>query len=158
MKHKRLLLIAAGWISLILGVIGIVLPLLPTVPFFLLTVFCFGKSSERLSVWFKSTSLYEKYLASYVRKEGLTAKAKAGILIPTTLLMGFGIIMMGNVPIARAFVAFVWVLHIYYFVFRVKTIPEVRTETVSAEDSKAPETGTPERAPAFRAAVEELEV
>ena len=59
MKLKRLLLIAAGWISLILGVIGIVLPLLPTVPFFLLTVFCFAKSSERLSVCFKSTSQYE---------------------------------------------------------------------------------------------------
>jgi hypothetical protein len=41
----------SGWISLILGIIGIFLPLLPTTPFVLLSAYCFSKSSERLHSW-----------------------------------------------------------------------------------------------------------
>ena len=47
----RLFALAAGWISLILGIIGILLPLLPTTPFVLLSAYCFSKSSERLHSW-----------------------------------------------------------------------------------------------------------
>ncbi len=41
----------AGWVSLILGIVGIFVPLLPTTPFVLLTAYCFSKSSPRLHRW-----------------------------------------------------------------------------------------------------------
>ena len=111
-----------AWICLGLGCVGVFLPILPTVPFFLVTVFCFARSSEQLHDWFVSTDLYKKNLESYVQKRGMTVKTKLGILIPVTLLMGFGFVMMKNVPIGRTILAIVWVCHVIYFLFGVKTI------------------------------------
>ena len=50
-KTKNGLLVVAGFISIALGVIGIVLPLLPTTPFILLAASCFAKSSPRFHRW-----------------------------------------------------------------------------------------------------------
>ena len=47
----RVLFFVSGWLSLILGCMGIFLPLLPTTPFILLAAFCFSRSSERLHQW-----------------------------------------------------------------------------------------------------------
>ena len=48
MTVKRVIFLIAGCLCLGLGCIGIVLPILPTVPFFLLTVFFFANSSQKL--------------------------------------------------------------------------------------------------------------
>lgn len=58
MKLKRLFFLILGCVCLALGCVGIVLPVLPTVPFFLATVFCFANSSEKLHTWFLGTELY----------------------------------------------------------------------------------------------------
>ena len=50
----RFVLIAAGWISLALGLIGILLPVLPTTPFVILAAFLFSKGSPRLHGWLVS--------------------------------------------------------------------------------------------------------
>lgn len=130
MKLKQLLFLIAGFICLGLGCVGIVLPILPTVPFFLVTVFCFANSSQKLHDWFIGTKMYKKHLESFVQKKGMTVKTKTGIIIPVTLLMGFGFFMMmrSNILVPSIILAVVWVCHIIYFVFGVKTIPEVKQE------------------------------
>ena len=90
MKLKRLFFLILGCVCLALGCVGIVLPVLPTVPFFLATVFCFANSSEKLHAWFLGTELYQKHLDSFVKKTGMTAQTKAGILMSVTLLMAVG--------------------------------------------------------------------
>lgn len=122
MKLKKIIFIIVGCVSLLLGCIGIVLPILPTVPFFLVTVYCFANSSECLHDWFTSTDMYKKNLESFVQKRGMTIATKVKIIIPVTLLMGFGFIMMKSVIAARVILAIVWICHIIYFVFGVKTI------------------------------------
>lgn len=48
---KRYLLLALGWVSLVLGVIGVFLPIMPTTPFILLAAWAFAKSSHRFYQW-----------------------------------------------------------------------------------------------------------
>lgn len=121
---KRILFVILGCLCLGLGTVGIVLPLLPTVPFYLATVFFFANSSKRLHDWFTGTKMYRKHLESYVKKEGMTVRTKATIMASASLMMGIGFLCMSRVPVGRIVLAVVWVCHIIYFVFMVKTIPE----------------------------------
>lgn len=52
----------------------------------------------------------------------MTRKTKVKIMITVTVLMSVGFIMMDQVPVGRVVLACVWVFHILYFIFGVKTI------------------------------------
>lgn len=125
MKLKQLCFLILGCVSLGVGCIGIALPILPTVPFFLLTVFCFANSSQKLHDWFVGTQLYKKNLESFVQRKGMTVQTKTGILLPVTLLMGFGFFMMWRKALILPCVilAIVWACHVVYFLFGVRTLP-----------------------------------
>jgi hypothetical protein len=122
MSIKRAIYLVLGCVSLVLGCVGAVLPLLPTVPFLLLTAYCFARSSQRLNDWFRGTKLYKEHLESYVQKKGMTMRTKLTILGSVSLLMGIGFLMMSRVPVGRAVLAVVWAVHVIYFLFGVKTI------------------------------------
>lgn len=131
MQLKRLVFLIIGCVSLGLGCVGIALPILPTVPFFLLTVFCFSQSSQRLHDWFVNTKMYHRHLESFVQKKGMTARTKATILTSVTALMAVGFILMARkaIWVPCVILAIVWVCHIVYFLFGVKTIrPELVEE------------------------------
>lgn len=83
---KRFLLIAVGLIFLVLGAIGVVLPILPTVPFLFVASICFVKSSERINTWFESTSIYKKHVVRFINQKGMTLKMKLSILIPVYVI------------------------------------------------------------------------
>lgn len=135
MKIKKVLFIILGCVCLALGCIGIALPILPTVPFFLVTVFCFANSSQKLHDWFVSTKMYKKHLESFVKKKGMTVQTKVTIISSVTLLMGFGFFMMFRkaIYIPCIILGIVWVCHIIYFVFGVKTISKIEAEKIKTE-------------------------
>ena len=126
MNLKKIFWIVLGCIGVGLGAVGAVLPLLPTFPFLLLAVFSFAKSSERLHTWFVNTKLYKKNLESYVQGKGMTQATKLRIMATVTVLMavGFTVMMLKAVYIPCIILACVWVFHIVYFTFGVKTLEE----------------------------------
>lgn len=134
MRLKRLIFLIAGCVCLGLGCIGIVLPVLPTVPFFLTTVFCFSQSSQKLHDWFLGTKLYKNNLEFYVKGQGMTTKTKAKILLTVTMLMafGFGMMLRKALYVPCGILACVWAAHLVYFLFGVKTIETKKSETPSA--------------------------
>lgn len=123
MNLKKTFYIVLGLIGLGLGAAGAVLPLLPAFPFLLLAAFCFGRSSQRLHNWFINTKLYKNNLESYVAGKGMTKKTKIRIMITVTLLMSIGFVMMHAVVVGRVVLTLVWIFHLIYFIFGVKTIP-----------------------------------
>ena len=122
MNIKKAFFIVLGCLSLGLGAVGAVLPILPTVPFLMLAAFCFAKSSEKLHNWFVSTKLYKKNLESFVQGKGMTVKTKIRIMVTVTILMSIGFIMMHAVPVGRIILGFVWIFHVLYFIFGIKTL------------------------------------
>ena len=123
MDMKKIFYIIGGCISLGLGTLGAVLPLLPVVPFLLLSAICFARSSRRLHSWFLGTGLYKKNLETYVAGKGMTRQTKIRIMVTVTLLMAAGFAMMHQVAVGRIVLIGVWVFHVLYFLFGVKTIP-----------------------------------
>lgn len=134
MNVKKIMYIVVGCIGLALGAVGSVVPMLPAFPFLLLATFCFGKSSEKLHNWFINTKLYKDNLESYVAGKGMTWKTKIRIIITVTLLMSIGFMMMSKVPVGRIVLVCVWLFHIVYFIFGVKTLREVEIETSEEEN------------------------
>ena len=57
-----------------------------------------------------------------MQKKGMTARTNAGIISSVTVLMGLGFFMMKDVPVGRVILAAVWVCHMIYFIFGVKTL------------------------------------
>ncbi|MGN0334778.1 MAG: YbaN family protein [Lachnospiraceae bacterium] len=130
---KKIFLTIIGCIGLVLGAIGAIVPVFPTVPFLLLSVSCFAKSSERLHRWFTGTGLYRNNLESYVRGEGMTRRTKIRIMLTVTLLMEIGFYRMDSVPAGRVILTAVWLFHIVYFMFRVKTRKAEDSKQMAAE-------------------------
>ncbi len=117
----RYIFLTIGAISFALGTAGIVLPLLPTVPFYMLTLFCLARGSERFHKMFLESSLYQKTVGAYERDKSLTLRTKLSILLSVSTIMAIGAYFSQDMPIALGVMAFVWTGHVIALVFIVKT-------------------------------------
>ncbi|MFD0966336.1 YbaN family protein [Seminibacterium arietis] len=115
--------ISLGCIFLGLGVLGVILPILPTTPFLLLTVFFFAKGSDRLHNWFLQTKLYNLHLKSFKEQRALSRKSKVTILSFATLMLMIGFYFTPSV-IGRSIILLVLLVKYWFFFFWIKTIKE----------------------------------
>jgi len=79
--HARAFLVVCGFIAVGLGIVGIILPLLPTTPFLLLASFCFIRSSDRFYHWLLNNRLLGTYIRDYVEKKAIKRNVKWATLV-----------------------------------------------------------------------------
>jgi uncharacterized membrane protein YbaN (DUF454 family) len=77
----RTLFLVAGSVSLAVGVVGVVVPILPTTPFLILTAICYARGSSRGYRWLVTNRLFGRYLNDYLCGRGVSWRVKAGALV-----------------------------------------------------------------------------
>lgn len=86
-RIKRGVYLCLGLVLLAIGAIGIVLPLLPTTPLWLLASFCLARSSQRLNDWLRGTKFFQAEIQPILDGHGITLKSKIGILTTVWILL-----------------------------------------------------------------------
>ena len=120
-KAKKYFYITLGFLALGIGLIGVILPILPTTPFLLVTSFCFARGSERFHTWFTNSNIYKKHLESFVKERAMTLKQKVVLLSFVNFMLAFPLILVDVLPM-RITIIILIIVKLYYFTFRVKTI------------------------------------
>lgn len=85
----RILLIAAGWLNVGLGIIGIFLPVMPTTVFFLIAAACFAKSSEKFYWWLLNNKQFGKLIRDFREKRGMPLKSKVIAVSVLLIVIGY---------------------------------------------------------------------
>jgi uncharacterized membrane protein YbaN (DUF454 family) len=101
-RPKKVLLVVAGVTSVILGTVGIVVPLLPTTPFLLLAAACFVRSSDRLHQWLINHRLFGSYIRNYREHHAVTWQTKVFTLLLLWVAVGYSGLAIVNSGIVRA--------------------------------------------------------
>ena len=119
-KVIKILYICVGFIAFSLGTLGVILPAIPTVPFYLVVLFCFSRGSERFHKWFLSTNLYKKHLENFLINNELSLSTKIKTCIISSTIMIFSIYkapILGVKTFIFCSMIFMW----FYFTFKIKT-------------------------------------
>lgn len=77
---KRHLLVAAGFVCVGIGVVGVIVPLLPTTPFLLLAAYCFLRGSPRWHAWLLGNRVFGRYIHDYLAYRAVPRRMKIGAL------------------------------------------------------------------------------
>ena len=120
-KLRKTIYVIVGCVSLLLRTIGVALPVLPTVPFLILTSYCFARGSSRFDAWFKSSKIYKEYLESFVENKSMTLKQKICTCMFSDIMMAFPLIILDSLYIKLFLIAII-IFKYYYFIFKIKTI------------------------------------
>jgi len=94
---KKYFLIALGSVALVLGIIGIFLPVLPTTPFLILAAFCYMRSSKRLYNWLINHRIFGAYIYNYMTYKAVTKSTKIGSLLFLWLSISISMLIISNI-------------------------------------------------------------
>ncbi|MCR3955894.1 MAG: YbaN family protein [Gudongella sp.] len=112
--------VTLGFISVGIGAIGAVLPVLPTTPFLLLGSYFLAKGSDRFNDWLKGTKLYRDNLEDFEKNRSMTLKTKLSITALSSSMIWFSVFMVDK-PYLKAMLIGIDLFKHYYFIFRIKT-------------------------------------
>ncbi|MFI3252419.1 MAG: YbaN family protein [bacterium] len=129
----RILLIIVGVLSLILGTIGIFLPVLPTTPLYLLTSYCFMRGSKRFNDWFTSTKLYKKYVSGFVEYKAMSIFGVSVMLIFVSSMLILAMCMVPNVLPMAIVLNLLIVVKYGYFITKVRVVSKEELLEIKAK-------------------------
>ena len=136
-KAKKYFYITLGFLALGIGLIGVILPILPTTPFLLVTSFCFSRGSERFHTWFTNSNIYKKHLESFVKERAMTLKQKVVLLSFVNFMLAFPLILVDVLPMRITIIVLI-IIKLYYFTFKVRTIsPEEKKDMEASKGEMA---------------------
>ena len=92
-RAARLTWLVVGLVALVLGAIGIALPLLPTTPFILLAAFAFARSSERLHEWLVTHDVFGSLIDNWHRHGAISRRAKVVSIISMAAVLAISVVM-----------------------------------------------------------------
>jgi uncharacterized membrane protein YbaN (DUF454 family) len=131
-KFLRVLLTFLGFVSLALGCIGVILPIIPTAPFLLLTSLCFVKSSEKFNKWFLNSRIYKKYLETFAKNKVMTLQGELTLLLLVSLMLLTSMYFINKPVMTIVFTCLIFVKYLY-FVICVKPISKTEYNTLRNE-------------------------
>lgn len=120
-RPVRALLIVVGTLALGIGVVGIVVPVLPTTPFLLVAAACYARSSDRLYAWLLGQPSLGRIVSEWRRSRSLPAGVKPRALVVVVVTFAASILLVDSLAMRLALVAVALVLA--WFLWR---IPETR--------------------------------
>ena len=136
-KAKKYFYITLGFLALGIGLIGVILPILPTTPFLLVTSFCFARGSERFHTWFTNSNIDKKHLESFVKERAMTLKQKVVLLSFVNFMLAFPLILVDVLPMRITIIVLI-IIKLYYFTFKVRTIsPEEKKDMEASKGEMA---------------------
>ncbi|MCY1428896.1 Inner membrane protein YbaN [compost metagenome] len=116
----RMVLLIIGWLSVVLGVIGIFVPVLPTTPFLLLAAACFVRSSRRFYLWLVEHPRLGPWIRDYLEGQGIPLKGKIYALVLMWASISLSCFLV-PLPWARGFMLTSAVL-VSIYILRQKTL------------------------------------
>lgn len=120
---KRVLLVIVGTAAVIVGIVGIFVPVLPTTPLLLLAATCYAASSKRFYSWLMSNRLFGAHLKNYREGRGMSAKVKMGTLSLMWASMGLSIyFIVESLPVKLLLLGIAVAVTVH--VLKIKTMAE----------------------------------
>ncbi len=130
---KRNLLIAAGFACLLLGALGIFIPVLPTTPFLLLAAGLFLRSSSRLYLWITHHRVFGTFIRNYRRFHAVPLRSKVIALVLLWLTIGYSLIWVAHTWWLRALL-FLVAAGVSVHILHMKTLtPAMLAESAAPE-------------------------
>jgi hypothetical protein len=113
-RIKKILFIILGWISLGLGAVGVVLPVLPTTPFVLLSAICFSSGSKKMDAWLQNNRVFGPYIENYRTGQGIkkSLKIRSVFFLWTGLAVSMAVVQAVWVYVVLAVVGLGVTVHI----------------------------------------------
>ncbi|MFC1235335.1 YbaN family protein [Vibrio sp. F74] len=127
---KKWFFICIGWLATGLGFLGVFLPILPTVPFILLAMFCFSKSSPRFQLWLQNNRYLGPTVTRIRRKQGLTVTEKKKILLYSWLSIVTTIFFLLERVELQVLLSIILLIETW-FIIRYKTFPSTKIRSSS---------------------------
>ena len=135
-KVIRVLLIISGHVLFVLGTAGIFLPVLPTVPFYLLSVCCFARGSAKYERWLRNTKLFKKRVYFFDKNKVMTLKSMLSMLLFVSAILAVTCLFVDTVAVSVT-LPLVSAFKYLYFICKVKPISKADLERLKALDREA---------------------
>jgi len=135
-KISRIILVICGFLMVGLGTLGMFLPILPTVPLYLVAVFCFSRGSRRYEKWLRNTKVFKKRVYFFDKYKVMTLWSMFSILLFVSGILAVTCLLTDKLIVSIVLPA-ASIAQYLYFIFRVKPVTRAEIRKLIALEAQA---------------------